>query len=1800
MQSVEDAQSNASEHRHGTGRPSDSEEQRVAIVGMACRFPGMADSVDAYWQALVEGVNTATTIPSDRWGPKRFFHPDPDIPGRSYVERGAFLSQPLALFDAAFFRISPREAMLLDPQQRLLLEVAWEALEDSGLAPTIRGSVTGVYVGGFMLDHLLNLHGVLQRDAIVQHTAIADVMSMLSNRLSHAFDLRGPSLSVDTACSSSLVALHLACRALLTRECAIALCGGVNVMSRPEAMVSGSKAGLLSRDGLCKAFDAAADGYGRGEGAGIVVLKRLADALRDGDTIHAVIAGTGVNQDGHTDAITSPSPAAQRALIEQVLHDAGVAPDGIQYVEAHGTGTQAGDQAESYSVGTAIAARRSGQGSLWIGSAKTCIGHLEAAAGVAGVIKTVLALKHRTITPHSHFRHPNPAIDFESLRLRIPVQPEPWPATAGPAGAAVNSFGFGGTNAHAVLLEAPARHQQTDERRTRPAVFPISAASSRALASRIRQFSNLLRSKPAIDLNEIGYTQARHRSHHAYRTAFVARDAHHLLEQLEHAVDLPLPGDRDGPYGPGTGTIAFVYTGMGIQFRGMGAALFSREPAAKALLGQCESLWCAIGGAPFARLLSESSGEPITAPEQAQVANFALQIILTEVAATYGLRPACYVGHSVGEIAAAYAAGALSLEGALRILYHRSRLMARVSDRGAMLAVALSAVEIAPYLDHAAGQMDIAAFNGPHSVTLAGDADAIDRVGAQMNAAGVFNRRLNTDVAYHSHHLNGLENEFKAALTAHVACPSTARLYSTVVAGRIDPALQDGNYWWRNAREPVRWGDTLAAMLADGVDMFVELGPHPVLARTIADAAQQAGKPAKTFALQKRDQDGLETLLDGIGQLYCAGAELDWRAHYPSGRRVSLPPYPWDRERLWSETALSLADRLDALGHPLLSARAGEPQAAWDGEMATHLYPYLADHRVAGETVLPAAAAIEMALLAHPNLERTPSAIEQLTLHRSLAIDGSPLIRLQVDNDGKGFAIYSRAREPDAPWTRYASGQFGTAIGRTVVDSFDRAAWRADRSAAIDLDMADFYGRLNALGFDFGASFRCLRSVAIDRREAVGAIELAPAQAADAADYFVHPCLLDGALQAFLALALEQPAFASKMCLPVSIRQVRFFRSAGAKATCCVSMTEHDDAGATGSVTLFSADGEICVQLTGVVVRAIDAASNSSVAGASDWRYETMWEKQDLAASAPTTHDQRSWLVFCDASGVGEALIERARALGTTCIGIYADADRAARTPTSFVVNRGSREDIRRIATSIGAQPIDGIVYLWGLAQAHRVAGELARDPQQATGLTDVLDLIHTVQELQSAGHHDRLSLTVVSRQAQAVRAGETYAAPGQQALIALLRTLRAECATWNVKSIDIDCLGAAQAADIVLAEWADEAETEVAFRGAQRYVSRLVRVSHADRRRDVASLCEQLCNDDGSYLVTGGASGLGLATVQWLAKHGAKHIAILSRRGPTDAFAHETLAKLQSSGVAIWIVKCDVADATKLRGVLERLKTVVPPIRGVIHAAATLEDASLVTVADTSIESVFRAKAFGALNLHREFEDVELEWFITYSSISALLGNPGQAAYAAANGFLEGLVQWRRARSHSGTNVHWGAIRDVGMVARSTELQAALESQGLHSIDAMSGLTLLAQALDENRASLGIFDVDWPRWQAVHSIDRHDRRLARLLDTNAPEPADENAGEESLELRLQDAPAEQRWPLVYSLVTGTICKVLRISDTERVSGNSRLTELGLDSLLASELARTLNKRTGVPVSPLALLRGLSVAELSGYILKQV
>jgi len=984
----------------------------IAIIGIGCRFPGSSDDPSSFWQLLVDGKDVVREITPDRWSIDKHYSPKVGVPGKSY-SKWAGLLDDIDRFEPEFFGISPREAHYMDPQQRILLEVAWSALEDAGLpAEQISGTKTGVYVGISTNDYA-QLESSSDQHLVDAHSATGGAFSIAANRISYCFDLRGPSMVVDTACSSSLVSTHLACNSLWNGECDMALAGGVNIIIGPGPFIAFSSATMLSPDGRCKAFDASANGFVRGEGAGMVLLKPLDKALADGDTIYATIAATGVNQDARTQGITLPSRQAQQALLAQVYGEAGIAPSDVWYVEAHGTGTGVGDPIETNALGNVFSQDREDAFPLNIGSVKTNIGHLEAGAGIAGLIKACLALKHRTLPPSLHFNEPNPKIPFDGLKLKVVNELTRVDDHLGkPLVAGVNSFGFGGTNAHVVLQE----FTQSEPQGARTAhtqasyLMPLSAYSEEGLEALVKAYLNFVTQEgQTASLADICSTAACRRSHFDQRLALVVSDKEELVERFQAFID----GERR----PGMSTgrreggderrLAFVFSGQGPQWWRMARELLDTNAVFRAKIEQVDTLVRELGDwSLLEELGADEAHSRMHDTRYAQPALFALQVGLVEVLKQWGVVPDAVVGHSVGEVAAAHVCGALSLEQAVKVIYHRGRCMASAPG-GRMLALGVPFEEAEPLAASHQGRVSVAANNSPVSVTLSGDGEALESVAAQFENSSTYCRFLPVKYAFHSAHMEPIREELMAALEGIEAVPAQLPVYSAVTGEAIDGTALGAEYWWRNVRQPVRFADAIGRLAEEEHTFFVELSPHPVLGTSISQCLGQNHRSNVVVPTLRRDTSDNVQMLGAVGMLYTAGYPVNWRRLWPlPGSFVQLPGYQWQRASYWHEPKPTREFRIGRLEHPLLAKRFQLTDPTWEVQLTTRLMPYLGDHRVQGRTVVPAAAYVEMALAAGYALSSGEAPVlEEMRFTKALFLpDAGDAHRVQFNNsveDGK-------------------------------------------------------------------------------------------------------------------------------------------------------------------------------------------------------------------------------------------------------------------------------------------------------------------------------------------------------------------------------------------------------------------------------------------------------------------------------------------------------------------------------------------------------------------------------------------------------------------------------------------------------------------------------------------------------------------------------------------------------------------------------------------------------------------------------
>nr|WP_242431801.1 type I polyketide synthase [Burkholderia ambifaria] len=1178
-------------------------EKKIAIIGIACRFPGGVEGPDDFWQLLRDERDAVTAIPPDRFGTAFYQHPSKREPGKSYTFAAGVVDD-VAGFDAEFFGISPREAAQMDPQQRLLLELAWEAFEDAGVRPAaMRGRDCGVFVGVAGMDY--GNRNMDDMNTIDPYSATGNTLSIASNRVSYLFDLRGPSMSVDTACSSSLVALHQAVQALQSGETAMALAGGVNLLLHPFGFVSFSKASMLSPRGRCRAFDATGDGYVRAEGGAFVLLKPLDQALADGDTIHAVIAGSGVNSDGHSHGgINVPAAATQAALLRTVYRRAGVDPRTLAYIEAHGTGTAVGDPIEARALIDAVSGGRPESDPLLIGSVKTNIGHLETASGMAGLLKAVLCLKHRAVPRSLHFDTPNPGIDFEGGRLRVVDRFTPLERGDAPLTIGINSFGFGGTNAHVVITEAVVPATQSVARIDAPlpplVLTARSPAALEAVAAR-----HLARLQSGADWAALAAAAARRRQWLEHRAIVVPTDRAEglaalaaLAESSEHGLPAcAVQGQAVEVDAP----VAFVYAGNGCQWAGMGKRLYAEDAVFRTALDEVDALWRADGNASLVEVMCEGvDADWLAATENAQPLLFAMQVGITRVLTARGIRFDAAVGHSVGEIAAAWASGALTLAEAVRVIRIRSGAQGLTRGAGRMAAAGIGEAAARDWIARLdlAAVIEIAGTNSPDAVTLAGSQAALEAIGAALTGAGHFYQMLGLDYAFHSSRMDAIEPVVRDGLADLVPRGTHTRFVSTVTGDTLPGTALDAGYWWRNIREPVRFGDAIAN-LADGrVRVFVEIAPHSILRTYVKQTLAARNAPGVVVPTLKRQHDSAEMLAHSILSAVAQGARVDLDRFVPDVPHAALPTYPWQRERHWlvpSVEGYGLVNR--RVDHPLLGYRLHEHAFAWENQLDPQRVPMLADHVVDGGIAFPGAGYVEMALAAARTFFGTSDvAIENVEIRMPVVFQPqhAKLFRFAIDVRTASFTIETRDRMSEGPWNLNVTGRLLESGNTLDADSTPEASIVAHLQSRPALSGDALYAGTAAIGLSYGPAFQWVRSLCVSGDDALAELEVPSVLAGTRArsDYLLHPALMDSGfhpLFAVLGQAGAAPDDAQAAFVPVQIGRVDFLSGESIRRV-LARIHRRSPHSIVASFEFIDAHGKIVARLSACRFRRVDLA----------------------------------------------------------------------------------------------------------------------------------------------------------------------------------------------------------------------------------------------------------------------------------------------------------------------------------------------------------------------------------------------------------------------------------------------------------------------------------------------------------------------------------------------------------------------------------------------------------------------------------
>ena len=1712
-------------------------DEPIAIVGMACRYPGGVASPEGLWELVAEERDGVSEFPVDRgWDLERLYDPDPEVSAErrtSYTREGGFVHDS-AEFDAQFFGISPREALVTDPQQRLLLEASWEALEAAGIDPhDLAQSQTGVFAGVMYQDYG-QVPGMSQ--------------SLVSGRVAYTLGLEGPAVTVDTACSSSLVAMHWAAQALKSGECSLALAGGVTVLATPNVFVEFSRQRGLAPDGRSKSFSEAADGVGWSEGVGVLALMRLSEAERQGHPVLAVLKGSAVNQDGASNGLTAPNGPSQERVIRQALANARLEAKDVDAVEGHGTGTTLGDPIEAGALLATYGQDR--EEPLRLGSVKSNIGHTQAAAGVAGVIKMVQAMRHGVLPKTLHVDAPSSNVDWEVGQVELLTEPREWEPNGRPRRAGVSSFGVSGTNAHVILEEAPipAPIEGEDEAQApQPPlpdtiVLPLSAKSEAALREAAANLATHIAENPELDLADVAHSLATTRALFEQRAVVLGQGRDELIEALKAlAGGEPTPDAIEGS--ASQGKLAYLLTGQGAQRPGMCHELYESSPAfATALDEACEALDPHLER-PLRDLLFAEEGSTDAAllddTTYTQPALFAVEQALYRTLEQLGMKPDYLAGHSIGELTAAHISGVFSLEDAAKLICARARLMGELPEGGAMVAIEASEQEVEDAIEGKEQELSIAAVNGPTAIVISGQEQAALEVQSQFEAQSHKTKRLAVSHAFHSPLIEPMLDDFEeVAKSIDYAEPRIPVISNTT--GEVLSAEQatDPTYWVSHVRQAVRFRDGIETLHEQGATTFLELGPDPVLTAMAATCLAEAEPQPALIPTLRKGRPEQRSLAAALAGAHVAGAKLDWAKLHPGAKRVPLPTYPFQRERFWvdgladgsSPTAMGQAPA----GHPFLGAAIESPldgSITMTGRLSLQSHPWLGDHIIGGAALFPGTGYLELCL--HALRYSGLAQLSEMTLQAPMIVPENGAIHLQVtiagpDADGaREMAIHTRpevmgARESveALEWTCHATGIL---TDEPASDPEPLPSWPPEETTPLVPEEA--YDALVYFDGDYGPLFQTLTAAWRTGTTTFSEASLDESLRESAADYCVHPALLHGAFHAlFPGGDMSEVEGTIDSILTFAWEEISL-RSTGASE---LHSRAHVFPDGKVSIAAFDREGKPVVSIGSITMRQISAERYAAARRRGDMLLGMEWNEVSLRRRPPAT----------GLAVVGDLELPKAKRY----------------------------EDLAALRDSIAAgTQVPSAVLCEATIAAGDDRGEAARESVAAA--------LRLIQEWLGEESLSGSRLVLLTRGALGVGEGE-LADPAAAAIWGLMRSAQAEHPD-RLLLLDADSTEASTA--VLAGALAVVGEPQLALRNGVALAPRATRIPLLiDDDEKVLDL-----DSDATVLITGGTGGLaGLTARHLIEEHGARHLLLVSRSGPEAEGAEELMAGLSALGAEARIAACDVSDRDALKALIDSLPA-EHPLGAVFHLAGVIADGTIESLDAEGLRIAFAPKANAAWHLHELTREMDLRAFVAFSSIAGTLGGPGQGNYAAANVFLDALMGRRQAEGLPGNSIAWGLWeRDSTMTTGLGEAeQGRMGRVGIGALGDEQGMALFDAAIASGHSLAMAFRGNMSGLRAIASAGFLPPLLRGLVRTGAPgRPVGP-----ILPDRLKDLPAEEWEGVTLELVRSEVAAVLGYSSAEDIQAQAYFVDLGFDSLGAVELRNRLNLSTGLTLRATAV-----------------
>lgn len=1793
--------------------------QDIAVIGMSCRFPG-ADDLDTFWKNLSEGIESITFFDDKELKASGF---DSSVyASDDYVKASPLLNDAKG-FDAEFFGYTARDAELMDPQHRLFLECAWEAFEVAGYEPTTYPGVTGVYAGAAMNTYLMNnimpnRHQIDPNDGMDVTTLdsmggfmmmVANDKDYLTTRVSYKLNLGGPSINVQTACSTGLVTVHMACQSLLSGETDLFMAGGASVQSPEHAGHLYQPGMIVSPDGHVRSFDANAAGTIFGSGVGAILLKRLDDALRDGDHIYAVVKGSAVNNDGGIKVgYMAPSSEGQASVVAEAIAMAGVSPETIGMVEAHGTGTEIGDPIEVNGLTQVFRTQTDAVGYCSLGSVKTNVGHLQITSGTAGFIKTALSLHHALIPPLLNFSTPNPALRLEQSPFFINTKAVPWKKQDAPRRAGINSLGIGGTNAHAVLEQAPDL-PPLENAFVRPQnILSFSARNEKALGELTQRYLDHLNSKPNADMNNVCFTANTGRKLFDHRLSVVGTDASNFAKSLQaHLNHESTPSVFSGPAaGKKRPKIGFLFSGQGAQYLDMGRELFETQPVFRAELERCDQLFAPLLDISLLEVMfaetSESHAARLNQTGYAQPALFSIGVALAKLWQSWGVEPDCVMGHSLGEFAAACIAGVFSLEDGAKIVAQRARLMQALPSGGEMWMIQAAESDVRSFLKGHEKMVSIAAINGPQSTVISGDASPIADIIEHCKKQTIRTQRLATSHAFHSPlmtpMLDAFTETFEGIALQLPAIPLVSNLTGTLAAEEVTMA----QYWRQHVRQAVNFKMGIETMSEQGCDVMIEIGPKPTL---ISLGMQSLNEGIFWLPSLKQGSSDWNTILHSLAQLSLR-TSIDWKG-FDQGyqrRRLPLPTYPFQHTPYWLEapardarSAIKTASTQALLGQrltlPTLSA------TVFQREFNTEQLPFLKDHLINHTVVASGACHIAMLLDAAKQVNaNTPCEIENIYFPAPLVLQEDETRTVQIVLE-PGASQNWFARLLSFNQSNPTNGSVEclihaeASINRIKNETLAQMDYAAVSARCLEsVDVAHFFDALSERHFALGESYRWIKAIRRAKGEAIG--EISPPKSLGGLPVEqLHPGLIDAC---FTLLLASGALAAGRTWLPFSIERIRLTQAIPS-GPLWARLTLRETGGteqAIADVALCDAMGNIVLQVLGLQARQADPAAFKSGLRAQSAKlvHQVNWER-DASPVTPSmlTESQTSWLIFAPHLSIGQDIAKALSDQKQTCIVVLPIARPSVVAPVGTTVfEYVDPSDPNGLVTLLNqsagkTNSLKGIIYLWGI--------EPAQQGQTHTQQLSALTPLSLIQSLIKYNISIETHLWLFTEGAYAL-VNDTHALRVEQTplwgigLSTMLERPELSCVCIDLDPQQSSMLNTVQ--QVLLTVTTVSQESRVAWRSGQRYVARLSKTAATS-----IGASHALIQTGQTYLLTGATGGLGLATAQWLIDQGADHLLLLSRR-PAKPEAQYRINQWKALGIHVAQHFVDTADLNALSHVMLTAQQQLPAIAGVIHCAGVLDDHLIEDLSVKSFENVFAGKAQGAWNLHTLTQNLPLDFFVLFSSAASILGNRGQANYAAANAYLDGIAHRRHQLGLKATSINWGPWAQVGMAQSDTAITQHLKRQGFVATAPELGLEALGLCIASAASQLAVVECDWDQY--LVSNEASSRFLSQLVHAEKVSGNSQTGSKSIAELldEVKKVSSDQQRMLVEKYVHRKIRQLFGLAPTMKLNPNQAFTDLGLDSLMAVQLADLIGKGLGQRLAVSLAFNYPNAAELEQYV----